>query len=177
MMAVFSIIIGFALFVIGLVKPQFGYCFPPLPFLISGFICAFLLFFFAPFMPKRTREGVLALEQIKGLEEYIARAEKETIERVDVKRQFERLLPYAMCLGLTKSWVQAFRDLYKTPPQWYASSYPTWNMVYFSQSLNRMESSSKAIFTSVPRTSGSGHSGFSGGYSGGGSGGGGGGAW
>lgn len=179
MSAFLPMIMGFILFVVGMNQPQFAYYFPPLPLLISGFICGLLLIFFAPFMPRKTRQGVLAFEQIKGLEEYIARAEKETIQKVDVKREFEKLLPYAMCFGLTKSWVQAFQDLYKIPPQWYSSSYPTWNMIYFSQSLNRMERSSKEVFTSVPRTSGSGHSGFSsgGGYSGGGSGGGGGGAW
>jgi len=170
-------IIGFILFVVGINQPQFAYFCPPLPCLISGMICGILLIIFAPFMPRKTTQGVLAFEQIKGLEEYIARAEKETLQKVDVQREFERLLPYAMCFGLTKSWTRAFQDLFKTPPQWYSSPYASWNMIYFSQSLNRMERSSKEVLTSVPRTSGSGHSGFSGGYSGGGSGGGGGGAW
>jgi len=175
------ILAGIILFFIGIIdSPILIFGIAPVVWLLTGLICGLLLFIFAPLMPQKTVKGAMAFEHIKGLEEYIARAEAAEIQKVDMKERFEKLLPYAMCFDLTKAWSKAFASLYTTPPQWYSSPYSgTWNTLYFSQSLNRMQSSTKNVFTSVPRTSGSGigSSGFSGGSSGGGYGGGGGGAW
>jgi uncharacterized membrane protein len=175
------ILAGIVFFFMGITdSPVMIFNVTPLVWLLTGLISGLLFFIFAPLMPQKTEKGAMAFEHIKGLEEYIARAEAAEIQKVDIKERFEKLLPYAMCFDLTKAWSKAFASLYTVPPQWYSSPYSgTWNTMYFSQSLNRMQSSTKNVFTSVPRTSGGsvGSSGFSGGSSGGGFGGGGGGAW
>lgn len=174
---ILSFIAGGVLAVVSLNVPRLMWIGAPLPLAASGVVSGLLFLLFAPLMPQKTREGVLAYEKIKGLEEYIARAEAETLQKVDPKSLFEKLLPFAICFGLTKPWVKAFESLFQEPPQWYSSrSYSNWNMIYFSRSLNEMGRSTSQTFSAVPRTSGS--SGFGGGgFSGGGFGGGGGGAW
>ncbi len=174
---VFFMVVGGILAIVFLGMPQLWWIATPIPLGVSGISSGLLFFIFAPLMPKKTKKGVEVYEQIKGLEEYIARAEAETLQKTDPKLLFETLLPFAICFGLTKSWVKTFSSLFQEPPEWYtSSSYSSWNMNYFSRSLYQMECSSGQTFTAVPRTSGG--SGFSsGGSSGGGFGGGGGGAW
>lgn len=175
---------GVALFIAGMNVPQFlGIALPPVPFLLSGVACAVFLWIFAPLMPQKTLLGKHAYEEARGLEEYISRAEAETMQDVDLRARFERLLPYAMCFELTKSWTRAFEKLYAASPEWYSTraSYRHWTLMNLSNSLNRMDRSARQVFVSVPRTASTGasfgSSGFRGGYSGGGFGGGGGGAW
>ncbi|MBI1870678.1 MAG: DUF2207 domain-containing protein [Chlamydiae bacterium] len=183
--SVISLGLGGILWFWSLNMPQIGFLpLPSIPVLITTLLSSLLLYFFAPLMPRKTSKGVLAFEEVKGLEEYIRRAQAETFQKVDAKAVFEKLLPFAICLNLTKPWSKVFANLYTTAPSWYVSPYPIWNMIYFSNSLNRMERTSSRVFTSAPRSSGSGRSGWSGGsgfggggFSGGGFGGGGGGAW
>ncbi len=174
---IFLIVLGTILAILFFNIPQLSWIAAPVPLVVSGVLSGLLFFIFAPLMPKKTRAGVETYEEIRGLEEYIARAEAETFQKADPKLLFETLLPFAISFGLTKSWINKFSNLFQDPPQWYSSrSYSAWNMNYFSRSLNQMERSSSQTFTAVPRTSGG--SGFSsGGSSGGGFGGGGGGAW
>lgn len=141
-------------------------------------------------MPRKTRRGRLAWEQIAGLEEYIRRAETSDIERQERTNVFERLLPYALALDIADKWTDAFQDIYTTPPAWFALSDPSsFSMLLFVQSMNRSVSRMHSALPAQPRpvaTSSSGgwsgggwsSGGFSGGgFSGGGFGGGGGGSW
>jgi len=147
---------------------------------ISGLIIAA----FAPIMPRKTEKGAKAYYKIKGLEEYIRTAEKDRIKfQEDNNIFFEKLLPYAMVLGLGEKWANAFKDLYKGQPEWFNSANPdAFNTLYFVNRLSNFTTQANSAFTSAPRSSGgssawSGGSGFSGGFSGGGFGGGGGGSW
>ncbi|MBI1884623.1 MAG: DUF2207 domain-containing protein [Chlamydiae bacterium] len=176
--------LGLLFFFIGIYHPQILFLtLPCVPLFIAGLLSGLIFILFARFMPRKTAQGVLALEEIKGLEEYISRAEKEMFQKVDTKSLFEKLLPFAMCLGLTKSWTRVFEHLYTQPPEWFRTAGAgAWNMPYFSQRLLWMNTTTSRTFTSVPRTSSSrgwsGGSGFGGGgFSGGGFGGGGGGGW
>ena len=89
-------------------------------------------------MPRRTRKGRIAWEQIRGLEEYISRAEVDDLKAQERRRVFERLLPYATAFSLTTRWASAFEGLYTQPPDWYrpAGDGP-FNMMYFGSSLDR----------------------------------------
>jgi Predicted membrane protein (DUF2207) C-terminal domain/Predicted membrane protein (DUF2207) N-terminal domain len=147
---------------------------------ISGLIIAA----FAPIMPRKTEKGAKAYYKIKGLEEYIRTAEKDRIKfQEDNNLFFEKLLPYAMVLGLGEKWASAFKDLYKDQPKWFnGADKDAFNTLYFVNSLSRFTTQANSALTSAPRSSGSssawsGGSGFSGGFSGGGFGGGGGGSW
>ena len=137
-------------------------------------------------MPAKTKKGAEAKWQVLGLEEFIRTAETDRIKFQEKENIFQKLLPYAMALGLAEKWTTAFKDIIKTPPNWYQSSDPNFmngfNTMYLYHSLNSMTTTANTVMTSSPRSSSSGSwsgsSGFGGGgFSGGGFGGGGGGSW
>ena len=79
---------------------------------------------------------------------------KQTVEL------FEKLLPYAMVLGVENEWAKQFADIYTTPPYWYNGNWNTFNAVYLTSSLTN---SVGAMSTNFSAPSNSGGSGFSGG--------------
>jgi uncharacterized membrane protein len=143
-------------------------------FLLSGL--AFVLF--APLMPVKTRKGAQALIKVKGFEEFLLRAEKDRLERMKDQNLFEKYLPYAIALGVSDRWAEAFEGIYQESPGWYASQrgIRTFHPVSFHQSLDNALSQIGNAMYAAPRSSGGGFSG-GGGSSGGGGGGGGGGSW
>lgn len=127
----------------------------------------------------RTVQGVEAKEYILGLKEYLQIAEKDRINFHNAPEKkpevFEAFLPYAMVLGVEKSWAKEFEGIYVTPPTWYSDpSMRQFNTFALMNSFNSFNTASAASFAS-PSSSSSGSGG--GGFSGGGSGGGGGGSW
>jgi uncharacterized membrane protein YgcG len=167
-----------------------------LPILITGLLSAAAVWLTSLFMPRKTRKGRIAWEKIRGLEEYIRRAEVDDISAQERQGIFERLLPYAIVFRLTNRWAKAFADLYTQPPEWYqpvdGSDFATWQLM---RNVDRSLAAMNQTFVSMPRSSGvnsiggptgAGYNwssgGFSsggsgGGFSGGGFGGGGGGSW
>lgn len=142
---------------------------------ISGFI----ILIFAKFMPARTLKGAETRYKILGLQEFIKTAETDRLKFQEKDNIFEKILPYAMTMGIAAKWTQAFEGIYKTPPSWYSSSDPNFignfRTTNFLNRLDSLSSNMSSTFTSSPRSSGSGGGG--GGFSGGGGGGGGGGGW
>jgi len=141
---------------------------------------------FAPFMPAKTKKGVELYYQILGLEDYIRTAEKDRLEFHTKENRFEKLLPYAMCLGMADQWCKTFDGLYKKAPTWFESDdkamMTTFKPSLLWLSLNHFNRNLSRVMQTAPRSSSgnsawSGGSGFSGGFSGGGFGGGGGGSW
>lgn len=160
---------------------------PPAPWVIAAVLAGPQVLIAAPFMPRRTAKGRRALEDVKGLEEYIVRAEREELEararREGFQPHFERVLPYALALGLVEEWGEKFEGLFTPEPGWYEgpSGVPLTTGLWASH-LGSTTSTMQTAMSSMPRSEGgssfgSGGSGFSGGFSGGGGGGGGGGAW
>ena len=93
---------------------------------------------------------------------------------------FEKLLPYAMILGVEREWAEQFKNIYNQPPSWYSDSLGgTFNSIILISALNNFNHSSQAAMFSAPGGGAAGGgSGFGGGgFSGGGFGGGGGGSW
>ncbi len=137
---------------------------------------------FSFFMPRKTKKGVDTYIYIKGFEEYISTAEKDRIKffENDKISTFEKILPYAMVLGVGKKWAEAFKTIYTSPPNWYRGhNWDNFNSIYLIDRLSSLDSNMGTSMTSAPRSSASGGgSSFSGGgFSGGGFGGGGGGSW
>jgi hypothetical protein len=133
---------------------------------------------FAPFMPRKTTRGRKAYEQILGFKEFVGRVDAGRLERMKLNDadRFEKVLPFAVVLGVAAVWAKAFAGLYTTPPSWYHSSDPTgFSTVRFVDSLGASMKSIGTTMSSRPGGSGSGLGG--GGSSGGGFGGGGGGSW
>lgn len=151
-------------------------------FVVSAVLLGFLTILFGRFMPRKTKKGSIQASQIAGFEEFVRRVEKDRIARMaqDDPTVFERLLPYAMALGVADQWAEAFKNLFKEAPNWYVGErgavfYPH----MFVNNLGSAVSSVGSAMSSRPRSASSGGSSFGGGggFSGGGFGGGGGGAW
>ena len=139
----------------------------------------------------RTPKGVAAKEHAEGLKLYLNVAEKDRIaklqspnaayapnagEPVRTVELFEKLLPYAMVLGVEQQWAGQFANLYTSPPDWYTGNFNTFNTLYLVNSLNTGVGTAVSTAFSAPSSSGS-SGGGGGGFSGGGGGGGGGGGW
>lgn len=158
---------------------------------VAGIVFFVLILVLSGLMTKRSRAGNLLVEHMEGLKVYLSRAESERIKMQDAvaaplspssgepKRDvkfFEKLLPFAVAMGVEKTWAEAFSDIYTQAPNWYEGNWKTFNTVALA---NGLAATTTATSTSFSAPSSSGSSGFSsgGGFSGGGGGGGGGGGW
>jgi uncharacterized membrane protein YgcG len=154
------------------------------PLVLTAIATGLLLVFFSRIMPRKTRQGRVAWERVRGLEEFIRRAEIESIQQQDRQGVFERLLPYAIVLRLSDRWAKTFEGIYTQPPNWYhtADGRP-FSTAQLAGSVDRSVGAMSSSLPTQPRSSGGGlgswsSGGFSGGgFSGGGFGGGGGGSW
>ncbi|MEA3398492.1 MAG: DUF2207 domain-containing protein [Patescibacteria group bacterium] len=145
-------------------------------------VTGLLIFVFGFFMPAKTVKGVLAREHILGLKLYLTVAEKDRLKFHNAPQkdpaQFEKLLPYAMVLGVEKEWAKQFEGIYDKSSSWYSEvGGGHFNALALANGLNNFQAQASAIMASRPSSAASGGSGFSGGGSGGGFGGGGGGSW
>jgi uncharacterized membrane protein len=169
-----AVFLGFVTFALGgVLGAKFG--FTPLPFMVAGVLIAFIIAVIGHLMPARTVPGTRTLEKVLGFEEFLSRVEKENYARVvKTPEMFERFLPFAMAFGVERTWAKAFKDIVRTPPQWYrGSNLSGFDAGSFTGRMSALSSSAGSAMSSSPRSSGG--SGFSGGGSSGGGGGGGGG--
>lgn len=155
----------------------------------GGILLVNLLFFFLMGAP--TPLGRKLMDGIEGLRIYLTLAEKDRMNMAGAPTMspshFEKLLPYAVALGVEKPWSQAFETWLATAaagaaaanysPGWYHGS----NYGNFGDRIGGFSSSMASTIASTipapPPSNSSSSSGFSGGSSGGGGGGGGGGGW
>lgn len=156
-------------------------------YVVGGLIAIFCL----ASMDARTAKGVAAKEHVEGLKMYLNVAEKDRIQKLQspdaayaantkeparTVELFEKLLPFAIVLGVEKEWSKQFENMYTEPPDWYNGNWSTFNSYYLATHINDgIGSAVNTAFTS-PTSSGS-SGGGGGGFSGGGGGGGGGGGW
>jgi len=141
------------------------------------FVSGLIYLFSVGIMPRKSRKGGEALEKLLGFKEYLYRAERYRLQD-DTPETFEKYLPYAMIFGVEKQWAERFKDIYKTPPDWYEGGDMTsFNAVYFANSLTSMSTATAAGMSYVQSSGSGGYSSgggsFGGGFSGGGGGGGG----
>ena len=150
--------------------------------LIAACIIAFIVvFLFARIMTAKSLKGVRTKVEILGLQEFITRVDSDRLKRMPPDT-FEKILPFAMALGIENRWAKAFQGIVQNPPSWYVgpTPYSDFNTLYFASAMHNMAMDAHQAFTAAPRASstGSGWSGGGGGgFSGGGFGGGGGGAF
>ena len=137
-----------------------------------------LVMLFGLIMPATTVKGALLKDQLLGLKLYLQIAEKNRLDFHNAPEKspelFEKLLPYAMVLGVSTAWAKEFEGIYMQPPSWYTGgAYPIFSPTAFADDMNSFSTAAAAV---AAPTSGSGGAG-GGGFSGGGFGGGGGGSW
>src|SRR5271166_1318769 len=149
----------------------------------AAIIAVVIVFLFARIMPAKSRKGVDTKVEILGLQEFINRVDSDRLKRMPPDT-FEKILPYAMALGIENRWAKAFQGIMQNPPNWYVgpTPYVGFNPIFFAGSMHAMAMDAHQAFVAAPRASstgsGWGGGGFGGGgFSGGGFGGGGGGAF
>lgn len=154
--------------------------------LVGMALAAVSSFIFFILMRRRSHAGVAEYEKIQGLKLYMDTVEKDRLKMMQgVDRPysepshnvelFENLLPFAIALGVEKSWAKQFDNIYSQPPSWYTGNMAAFNTVYFTNSLASSASAFNSSFSTSTSSSSSGSGG--GGFAGGGGGGGGGGGW
>ena len=149
--------------------------------ILAGAISVVIVVLFARIMPAKSLKGVRTKVEILGLQEFITRVDADRLKRMP-PNTFEKILPYAMALGIENHWAKAFEGIVQNPPTWYVgpTPYVGFNPIFFVGSMHAMATDAHQAFVAAPRASSSG-SGWSGGggggFSGGGFGGGGGGAF
>ena len=167
-----------AVVVLGGMKVAPLFSLAPAPFVVAGVLSGLILAGFGAIMPARTESGTRVLEKVLGFDEFLRRVETEHFEHVvRTPELFDRLLPFAMALGVERKWARAFQGIYTQPPSWYVGTGPgftQFDLGHFSSRLSDFSGKVGSTISSQPRTSSG--SGFGGGGSSGGGGGGGGGS-
>jgi uncharacterized membrane protein len=153
----------------------------PFPMMVSVFASIVIYGVFYHLSPAKTKKGVEMKEHLLGLKDYLQIAEKDRLEFHNAPEKkpeiFEKLLPFAMVMGVADIWAKEFEDIYTKEPSWYSgSSAGVFHASMFSHTLSDFSSSANSSLSSSPSRSGGSGSG-GGGFSGGGGGGGGGGSW
>ena len=150
--------------------------------MIFGFIAMVL---FQYLIKQPTPEKLETQSLIEGFKMYLGTAEEKTLQFHNPPQLtpaiFEKMLPYAMVLGVDKIWGDKFQTMLKSSSLGQQNYQSNWFIgaslmnMNFANSLNSSLSQSIASSSTQPSSSGSGSGG--GGFSGGGGGGGGGGGW
>ncbi|MFP3542605.1 DUF2207 domain-containing protein [Rhizobium sp. SIMBA_035] len=159
----------------------------PMLFAVGGIVFLNMLYVFIMGAP--TPLGAKMMDGIDGLRQYLTLAEKDRMNMAGAPemspQHFEKLLPYAVALGVEKPWSRTFETWLAAAAAGAAAYAPVWysgnfNSGSFSDRIGGFSSSMASTIASTipsppPSSSSSGFSG--GGSSGGGGGGGGGGGW
>ena len=152
----------------------------PLSFSVAAILTGLAIAGFGWFMPTRTVDGVRALHDTLGFENFLSHVEGDHLARTPQSpANFEKYLPFAMALGVEKRWVGAFDGMLQQPSWYQTTGTAVFHPVGFVYSLDQMAARTGQVMASAPRSSGnSATSGFGGmGGVGGGFGGGGGGGF
>lgn len=157
---------------------------------VGGVVALLAIVVYNLLMTKRSLSGTMVVEHMQGLKLYLNQAEKDRIKNQDAVaaplsprsgeplrdvKFFEKLLPYAVAMGVEKTWAKAFANIYTQPPDWYSGNWKTFSAIALADSLTATGKATATSFSAPSSSSGSGFSG--GGSAGGGGGGGGGGGW
>lgn len=147
------------------------------------YVFMFMSIIFISLIRRRSDEGIIILERILGLKDFINTAEKERLEELvnENPEYFYEILPYAYVLDVSNKWSKKFEGISIPKPEWYDSNIDVIDVLIISSLINNsMNSINNSITSSFAKSVSSGSGGFSsggGGTSGGGFGGGGGGSW
>ncbi|PID34786.1 MAG: hypothetical protein CR971_01420, partial [candidate division SR1 bacterium] len=153
-------------------------------FIISALIIYVEIMIFLRYIDKLSPEGKELYEQVVGYKKYLKTVEEPKLQQLikDDPQYFEKVLPYAVALGMETEWIEKCeKALTKSNyhPVWiYGSGFDSSSVSSITSSIsNSMEGFGSASAFSAPSSSGSSSGSGGGGFSGGGGGGGGGGSW
>ena len=146
-------------------------------YLLFGF--SFLWSFF---IRKRNADQAMLMGRLKGFRTFIDKAKKDELEKLinESPIYFYDILPYAHVFGVTKVWIDKFKDIDVIQPDWYQgnSGVPFTYLLLYGGLMNSMNSAvDTGIQSSIGQFNSAGGGTGGGGFSGGGFSGGGGGSW
>lgn len=157
---------------------------PSYAIVLAILACLAIDILFYNLLRKRTPDGQKLYEEIEGFKLYMSVAEKDRLNFHNPPEQtpqlFEKLLPYALALGVEQKWAEQFANVFKKigpegqtgyMPLWYTGAY------FNAHSMGEFSDSFSSAISSSSTPPGSSSGGGGGGSSGGGGGGGGGGGW
>ncbi|MDG2207086.1 MAG: DUF2207 domain-containing protein [Pirellulales bacterium] len=156
---------------------------------VALIVCLFgLHWIFWRLIKQPTEKGRGVMDAIEGFRMYLGPVEGEVLEKLNPPEKtpalFEKMLPYALALGVENSWAERFVDVLRAAatdprsnyqPAWYVGS--GWNSDNFGSFAGTLGSSLSTAISSSSTAPGSSSGSGGGGFSGGGGGGGGGGGW
>ncbi|MDH5368188.1 MAG: DUF2207 domain-containing protein [Cyclobacteriaceae bacterium] len=157
------------------------------PYFIVYVVMISLISLFFHLIKAPTVTGRKVMDEVEGLKLFMEVAEKDRLNMLNqpdkTPQLFEKLLPYAIALGVENEWGKQFESLIAKAienktyhPTWYVGDVHMFSHVdRLSNNLGSSFSSSISSASISPQSSGSSSGG--GGFSGGGGGGGGGGGW
>ncbi len=107
--------------------------------IVSALISLIIVFLFARIMTAKSLKGVRTKVEILGLQEFITRVDADRLKRMPPDT-FEKILPYAMALGIENRWAKAFQGIVQNPPTWYVgpTPYVGFNPIFFASSMHAM---------------------------------------
>ncbi len=159
---------------------------PGLAVLLVTVVIANILFYHLLKAP--TLLGRRLLDRIEGFKMFLAATEADRLQRMlpatRTPELFEKLLPYALALGVEQQWAEQFADMLSAAakpgakgyqPRWYSGS--SWDATRIGHFAGSLGSSLSGAISSSATAPGSRSGGGGRGSSGGGGGGGGGGGW
>jgi len=161
----------------------------PIPIVVTAFLLVVVNVIFSRLLKAYTTRGRQLLDKADGLKLYMTVAEQERLDVLNppdrTPQLYEKLLPYALALGVEQQWSEQFADVLAKAqaegyqPSWYVGpGFYIGGYTGFASSLGNSFSSAISSASTPPGSSGGGGGGFGGGgSSGGGGGGGGGGGW
>ena len=157
------------------------------PFVLAAFAVTIVtLVVFAINMRRPTLRGRQLLDEMLGFKDYLEIAEKDEMNLRNppdkTPELFERLLPFALALGVEQQWAERFAAVLAAirepgggwQPGWYRGD---WNSASLRRTTRSLSSGLHTAVRSSVSPPGSSSGGGGGGFSGGGGGGGGGGGW
>lgn len=118
-------------------------------------------------MSNLTPEGTAVRAHIRGLREFIKRANVDEIKRMSVtmpaQALYERLLPYALIFGFVQQWAKAFEGMQLTTPEWFENTHSSdvWTMYQLNNLLIHDHAWNQAVVPPAPSSSSSWTSGSS----------------
>jgi len=137
---------------------------------LIGIICLA----FSPFMPKRTKKGVLMRERILGFKMYMEKAEKYRSKWQEQENLITQFLPYAVLFGITTSWLRSLKKIGVNVEKVFSDSHfyyvPIYTIDSVASSVNDIGVNVDSVSDHSFSSSGSSGGGFGGGFGGGGGG-------
>ena len=104
---------------IGIIIYAEGYC-DPFFSRIYFLLLPLALYIVFPLLEQYTKTGREYLGRLNGLKQYIEVTEKDKMEMMvkDNPEMFYKILPYAYVLGVSKVYMEKFKDVPLEPPKW-----------------------------------------------------------